>query len=168
MKTLRKYSEAVFLLVLFVYACISLWYARGITGIQQPGEFLTPKMYVLVLGGIFALLCAVNLAVSILKNRQAEEETGSEPAGWNKGTIIRTTLMMSLGFLFVIGMKVTGFYITAFLVMAAGYLIIEGGGKKNLFTAMLFSLCICGIFYFVFRQFHIYLPKYLLEGILKG
>lgn len=168
MKTLQKYSEAVFLLVLFIYACTSLWYARGITGIQQPGEFLTPKMYVLILGGMFALLCAVNLFIRMLRNRQDEEKTASEPEGWNKGTVIRTVIMMLLGFLFVTGMRVTGFYITAFLVMAAGYLVIEGGGRKNLFTAVLFSLCICGIFYFVFRQFHIYLPKYLLEGIFRG
>lgn len=168
MKILQKYSEAVFLLVLLIYACVSLWYALGITGMQQPGEFLTPRVYVLILGGIFALLCAASLTVSILKGRKTEKTADSESESLDAGVIIRTAVMMSLGFLFVMGMKVLGFYLTAFLVMAAGYLIIEGGGKKNLFTAVVFSLCICAAFYFVFQKFHIYLPKYLLEGILKG
>jgi len=170
LRALKKYSEAVFIAVLFLYGCAALWQSYGITGMQQPGEFLTPKMYVVILGGIFVILCLVNIVFSVLQSKKneavsehREEEKNDEPK-W--GVMVRTAIMIALGFLFVIGMKVTGFYIAAFLVVVIGYLTIEGRTKKDILTAVVFALIMCVIFYLVFRQFHIYLPKYMLQDLL--
>lgn len=164
MKKLRKYSEAVFIAVLLIYGCAALWSSSGITGMQQPGEILTPKVYVIILGGILIALCAANLAVSIGKTRKTESTP--ETNTLTRTGLVKTVIMIALGFLFVIGMRVIGFYLTAFLVVVVGYLTIEGTAKKDVLVSVVFALLMCGLFWFVFRQFHIYLPKCLLEGIL--
>lgn len=164
MKKLRKYLEAVFIGVLLIYGCAALVSSAGITGMQQPGEILTPKVYVIILGCLLILLCVANLAVSIGKARKTKD--GPESEELSRTGLMKTIIMVALGFLFVIGMRVIGFYVTAFLVAAVGYVTIEGTARKELLTSIVFALVMCGLFWFVFRQFHIYLPKYLLDGIL--
>lgn len=172
MKTLKKYSEVIFIGILFLYGCAALFQADTITGMQQPGEFLTPQRYVLIVGSLFVVLCAANMILGVFLTRKKELETEKNDCSEQKrewlSRFFRTAVMMSLGFVFVIGMKVTGFYISAFVVVVIAYLTIEGTTKKDILTAIVFALGMCALFYVVFKQFHIYLPKYLLEGWLDS
>lgn len=166
MRSLKKYSEAVFIGLLTLYALAGIWNAFGIAGVQQPGEILTPRMYVLILAVIFAGLGLANLFLSVRRQKNAVSEQTPKSTTSDRTGTLKMILMMLLGLLFVLGMKTVGFYSAAFLVVAVGYLIIEGLGKKNVVTAVVFAAVVCMVFLFVFRQFHIYLPQSALEKLI--
>ena len=165
MNVLKKYAEAAFSGLLALYAAAVFCLAFGISGVQQPGELLTPKLYVQLLSAAFFILSLANAILSLRRQRSAQAADDAPATKESRLGLLKMGLMMALGLLFVVGMKVIGFYLAAFLTVLCGYLIIEGLGKKNVITAIIFAAAICTVFYFVFQKFHIYLPNYMLKKL---
>lgn len=165
MKAAKKNSEILFLTLLLLYGCLSLFNAFKIEGAHQSGEILTPGMYVILLCAAFILGCFWAIFQSIWKNGRNGGD--KKQVDINQEANFRVAIMMALGFAFAIGVKTIGFYLSAFVLVFVGFVTIEGKNKRNLLTAGVFAIGMCIAFYFMFQSFNIYLPSYKLDFLFS-
>ena len=167
MTTLRERtqgrSELGVAVLLLVLGGIVLWDASRInSGVAQLGAVGPAAVPILV--GILLLVCAVALAVDVLRGGHGEAEGGedvdlSAPSDW------RTVLLLVAGFLAnVVLMNPVGWWFSgAVLFWGSAYAL----GSRHYFRDAVLAFAMSFLTYYVFAVgLGIFLPAGVLQGIL--
>ena len=156
-------SELGVAVLLLVLGAVTLWDAtRVATGVAQAGV-VGPRAVPYLVGGLL-VVCAVALAVDVLRGGHGESESGedvdlSHPSDW------RTVLMLVGAFLAnVVLMETVGWWLSgAVLFFGSAYAL---GSRRYVRDAVLAFALSFGTYYVFAAGLGIFLPAGLLQGIL--
>lgn len=118
---------------------------------NEPG----PKFFPFIAAGGIAVFAVLSMIFDAPKEAKEDSKPYLDKAGW-----IRMGIIMGEAVLFTLGMQFIGFWITAMVGMFAFIWTLKGDKKINLIFAILLSVGLASLGYFVFtRVFVIPLPK---------
>ena len=126
---------------------------------NEPG----PKFFPFITSGGIAVFAILSMVFDGPKEAKEDPKPYLDKAGW-----LRMAVIMGEAVLFTLGMQFIGFWITAMVGMFAFIWTLKGDKKINIVFAVLLSVGLSSLGYFVFtRVFVIPLPKGALWEMLN-
>lgn len=126
---------------------------------NEPG----PKFFPFIAAGGIAVFAILSMIFDAPKEAKEDPKPYLDKAGW-----IRMAVIMAEAVLFTLGMQFIGFWITAMVGMFTFIWTLKGDKKINIVFAILLSVGLSSLGYFVFtRVFIIPLPKGALWEMLN-
>ena len=159
----RGRSELGVSVLLLVLGALVLWDASRInTGVAQAGV-IGPRAVPYLVGGLL-VVCAIGLAVDVLRGGRGEAEGGedvdlSHPSDWRTVLLLVGAFLANVALIDVVGWWFSG----AVLFWGSAYAL---GSRRYVRDAVLAFVLSFGTYYVFAVGLGIFLPAGLLQGIL--